>query len=113
MTAADPDQVRAVLVAKQAELETELAHLSEPPSDTGGISFGKRVGDGTSVAVERLTQVAAHEQLGDTLTAVRRALAKLEDATYGSCDACARPIGEERLEALAWASLCIACAGRR
>ncbi len=32
---------------------------------------------------------------------VERALAKVEDGTYGTCDVCGRPIGEGRLEALA------------
>lgn len=101
------------LAAKRAELEAELAHLSAATPDTGGISFGKRVGDATSVAVERLTQVAAHEQLGDTLAAVQRAQAKLAEGTYGVCDGCGQPIAAARLEALPWASKCIACASRR
>ena len=107
------DAIGELLAAKAHELEAELAHLSEAVPDTGGISFGKRIGDGTSIAVERLTQVAAHEQLGDTLTAVRRAQAKLADGTYGSCDSCGRHIAQARLEALPWASMCIACASRR
>lgn len=111
MTAAG---VERTLATKRAELEAELAHLSEAAvPDTGGISFGKRVGDGTSVAVERLTQVAAHERLGDTLASVLRAQAKLGDGTYGTCDRCRRPIAPARLEALPWAALCVACAVRR
>ena len=38
---------------------------------------------------------------------------KLADGTYGSCDSCGRHIAAARLEALPWASLCIACASRR
>lgn len=113
MTDVDRTQVRAPLAAKRAELEAELAHLSEAAPDTGGISFGKRIGDGTSIAVERLTQVAAHEQLGEMLAAVRRAQEKLDDGTYGVCDGCGRPVAEARLEALPWASSCIDCAARR
>ena len=112
----DGDAVKSIggaLAAKRADLEAELAHLSAAVPDAGGISFGKRVGDGTSVAVERLTQVAAHEQLGDTLAAVIRVQAKLADGTYGSCDSCGSPIAAARLEALPWASQCIACASRR
>ncbi len=107
------DGVAAALSAKRDELEAELAHLSAAVPDTGGISFGKRVGDGTSVAVERLTQVAAHEQLGDTLAAVLRAQAKLQEGTYGVCDGCGKPIAAARLDALPWAAECIACASRR
>ena len=107
------DGVAAALSAKRDELEAELTHLSAAVPDTGGISFGKRVGDGTSIAVERLTQVAAHEQLGDTLVAVLRAQAKLQDGTYGVCDGCDQPIAAARLDALPWASECITCASRR
>ena len=48
-----------------------------PTDDQGGISFGKRVGDGTSLAVERLSQVAAHDRLQDMLADVVRAEQRL------------------------------------
>jgi len=64
-------------------LEAELAQISAPSGDAGGISFGKRVGDGTSMAVDRLSLVAAHERLQMMLEDVRRAEAKLADGSYG------------------------------
>lgn len=103
----------AVLAARREQLEAELAGLATGPPDTGGISFGKRVGDGTSVAVERLAQVAAHDRLQETLADVRRAEEKIAESTYGTCDRCGRDIAPERLEALPWATLCIECAARR
>lgn len=103
----------AVLAAKRAQLEAELTGLATGPTDTGGISFGKRVGDGTSIAVERLAQVAAHDRLQDTLAEVRRAEEKLAESTYGTCDGCGRDIAPDRLDALPWATLCIECAARR
>ena len=99
--------VASMLAVKRAELEAELAGLSAPVDDQGGISFGKRVGDGTSMAVERLSQVAVHERLQDTLAEVVRAEEKLAEGSYGTCDACAKPIPVERLEALPWATLCV------
>ena len=44
---------------------------------------------------------------------VVRALAKLDESTYGVCDACGKPIGEGRLEALPWATLCVEDSARR
>ena len=102
--------VRDALLAKQRELEARAAGLTAPPDATGGISFGKRVGDGTSLAVERLTQVAAHEQLLWQAEEVARALAKLDEGTYGVCDSCGSPIPEGRLEIHPWAVLCVPCA---
>jgi DnaK suppressor protein len=42
---------------------------------------------------------------------VERALEKLDEGTYGSCDVCGSAIGAERLEAIPWAVRCIDHAG--
>jgi DnaK suppressor protein len=101
------------LLAKKAEIERQLGVLERKPGDQGAISFGKRVGEGTSMAVDRLSQVAVHDKLQITLADVERALAKLEDGSYGCCDVCGEPVGADRLEALPWAVLCVRDAGRR
>ncbi len=107
------EDVAEVLAAKRAELEAELARLTVPTSDPAGISFGKRIGEGTSVAVDRLSQVAAHERLQELLADVLRAQEKLDEDTYGTCDRCGGPIALERLDALPWATRCVACAAKR
>ena len=104
------EDVREALLAKQRELADRADGLTAPPDSTGGISFGKRVGDGTSLAVERLTQVAAHEQLLMQAQEVERARVKLDEGTYGTCDSCGAPIPEGRLEIHPWAVLCVPCA---
>lgn len=107
------EPVRATLTAKKAELLEHMGQLETLPGDRGEISFGKRVGEGTSMAVDRLSQVAVHDKLQITLADVDRALVKVDEDTYGTCDACGRPIGDGRLEALPWAVLCVEDAGRR
>ena len=107
---AEPDEVRGVLLAKRADLLGRMAGLEAAPADTGGISFGKRVGDGTSLAVERLTQVATHEQLLVQLGETQRALVKLDEGSYGTCDVCGGEIPPGRLEVHPWAVRCVACA---
>ena len=101
------------LHAKKAEIDEQMSQLEARPDDQGSISFGKRVGEGTSMAVDRLSQVAVHDKLQVTLADVNRALAKLEDGTYGRCDVCGEAIPAERLEALPWAVLCVRDAARR
>jgi DnaK suppressor protein len=108
--AGDRDVVSAVLAARRTDLLDRMAGISAAPSDTGGISFGKRVGDGTSIAVERLTQVAAHEQMLVQLAVVDRAIEKLDDGTFGTCDVCGDDIPSGRLEVQPWAVRCVACA---
>ena len=106
------DSITTTLANKREALEAQLATITAAPADLGGISFGKRVGEGTSLAVERLSQIAAHDRLHGTLAEVVRAQEKLADGTYGTCDRCEQPVGADRLDAMPWATLCIACASR-
>jgi RNA polymerase-binding transcription factor DksA len=96
-----------LLAEREAELLDELATLTKPTGEMGGISFGKRVGDGTAMAVDRLTAVSAQEQLLSVLEQVRRARQRVADGTYGVCEVCGEPIPEGRLEARPWAVRCV------
>ena len=107
------DDPRATLTEKLAEIDEQMATMEQKPVDQGSISFGKRIGEGTSMAVDRLAQVAVHDRLQVTRADVVRALEKLDDDSYGVCDRCGRPIGEGRLEALPWAVLCVEDAAKR
>ena len=111
---ADTDVITRALQERRRELQDELASLTEVPRDPmAAVSFGKRIGDGTTEAVERLNKVGTANSIAVTLADVERALEKLLDGTYGSCDSCGEPVGEERLEAIPWATLCISCARTR
>jgi DnaK suppressor protein len=107
------DSIAAALAAKRTELESELAQLSAPAGDVGTIPFGKRVGEGTSMAVDRLSLVSSHDQLQVMLVDVARAQVKLGEGSYGRCDACGEPIAPARLEARPWAVRCITHASQR
>jgi len=96
----------AELAAKRASLEEQLEVLRRPP-EPGSIGFGKRVGEGTSQAVDRITAVSAEEKLQAMLADVKRAQEKLAEGTYGRCDACGVEIAPERLEARPWATRCV------
>ena len=96
-----------LLAEREAQLQAELAKLTEPTAEVGGISFGKRVGDGTAMAVDRLAAVSAQEQLLSVLEQVRHARQRLADGIYGVCEVCGESIPEERLEARPWAVRCV------
>ena len=109
----DVDSTKERLTTQKAELTAELERMAAPPEETGTISFGKRVGEGTSMAVDRLVQVEAHDQLRALLADVTRALDKFDEGSYGLCDRCGVEIPSERLEILPWAVLCVRCAEQR
>ena len=57
------DEVRETLTSKLAEIDAEMAEMEKPPVDQGSISFGKRIGEGTTAAMDRMAQVAVHDRL--------------------------------------------------
>ena len=97
-----------LLAEREERLEAELAELTRPPGELGTISFGKRVGEGTSMAVDRLAAVSTQEHLLAMLDEVQRARRRIVEGTYGTCEVCGEPIPEGRLEARPWATRCLA-----
>jgi DnaK suppressor protein len=91
--------------------------ITKAPERGTGVSFGKRVGDGTTEAVSRLTDVGVVDSLNATEERIERALAKLDEGSYGICDRCGKPIPPARMEAAPESVLCVSCAsaagGRR
>ena len=109
MTEAVPP--RELLVALRDELQARADALRNGATvPSGGISFGKRVGEGTSIAIERFTDVAVHGQLLQQLAAVEAALVRLDEGGYGTCERCGKQIPDERMEVVPWAATCVACA---
>ena len=107
------DRIRQSLMGRRHELEGDLTRLIEPPTEGAVVSFGKRVGDGTAEAVERLSTTATARSISASIADIDRAIEKIEAGTYGFCDECGEKIGDARLEALPAASLCVDCARRR
>jgi DnaK suppressor protein len=105
--------VRTLLEARRRQLAGELADLTKPPEAGSNLSFGKRIGEGTTEAVERISSTAAARSIAAALAEVDRALEKVEEGTYGRCDDCGRPIAAERLEAIPAATLCVTCSSGR
>ena len=101
------EEADRLLAEREALLEAELAELTRQPAEMGTISFGKRVGEGTSMAVDRLAAVSAQEHLLGMLDEVRRARRRVADGSYGTCEVCGEPIPEGRLEARPWATRCL------
>lgn len=102
--------VEQLLRSRLDEIQARLAELAKPPEPGAGIGFGKRIGDGTSEAISRRNEIGVGNSLLVTEEKLRRALAKLEEGSYGRCDCCGEPIAPARLEAAPESALCIECA---
>lgn len=106
----DLTDVRRELEGRRREMRERLAVLSRPPELGSAQGFGKRIGDGTTEAISRLTEIGVGRSLESRLAATERALAKLDDGTYGVCDACGGPIPSARLRARPDSVVCVTCA---
>jgi DnaK suppressor protein len=106
----DLDAIRQKLEAIRDRTQDRVAELAKRPERGSALGFGKRIGDGTTEAVSRLTDIGVGGSLERGLARTLRALDKLDDGTYGICDACGNPIPPGRLRALPDGVLCLACA---
>jgi DnaK suppressor protein len=106
----DLDAVREELEARRDAVGGRVAGLAARPELGSAQGFGKRIGDGTIEAVSRLTEIGVGRSLESGLARTERALAKLDEGTYGVCDSCGATIPAGRLRAMPDSVLCLTCA---
>ncbi len=82
-------------------MESQQANLSELSS------FDQHNADIATETFEREKDESILEQVEGELIDIDRALARIEDGTYGTCEACGKPIGDARLEAIPTARFCV------
>jgi RNA polymerase-binding transcription factor DksA len=81
----------------------------EGSSETGGelSSVDQHPGDSGTETFEMEKNVSLLEQVDDELREIEAAAQRLERGTYGTCQACGRPIGDDRLEAMPATRFCV------
>jgi RNA polymerase-binding transcription factor len=106
----DREAIRRELEARRTSMSERVARLAQRPELGTAQGFGKRIGDGTTEAISRLTDISVGQSLEVSLARIERALARLDEGTYGTCERCGRPIPEKRLEAMPESVHCVECA---
>lgn len=103
-----PEGVIDRLAGERAQLTSQLSELDGEETE---LAVDDNFADSGQVAAEEGENRALAAQLRDQLDDVERALAKLDDGTYGSCEVCAQPIAADRLDAMPATRFCIEHAG--
>lgn len=106
----DLDEIRQALEERRDDTRERVALLAKRPELGSAQGFGKRIGDGTTEAISRLTDIGVGQSLESTLARVERALSKLDEGTYGNCDVCGKPIARARIQAMPDSVMCLDCA---
>jgi RNA polymerase-binding transcription factor len=110
----DLDTARERLLAERARvldevqtLHDDLARSLEEATDEDGND--SHLGDSATETLDREIEQSLEENAEHLLASIDAALTRIQEGTYGICERCGRPIGEERLEALPYATKCIEC----
>ncbi|WP_296137105.1 TraR/DksA C4-type zinc finger protein [uncultured Tessaracoccus sp.] len=103
----DLDEIADELEQKASDLRARIAELTRVVNADETISFGKRIGDGTTQAIQQMADTAAAESLHATLLEVEAAQQRLADGTFGRCTVCGKEIPAGRLEFRPWAATCV------
>ena len=102
----DTAAAKARLEAELAELEARSARIAEDLAEPLNP-------DSSEQAIEMEDDASLEGQgalIAREIASVKRALARIEDGTYGECVRCGEDIAPARLEARPEAALCIDCA---
>jgi DnaK suppressor protein len=114
-SASEQVAVRELLVADRARTTSRIAGLTRDfegivDSSTAVATDDEHDPEGATLAFERAQVVALLEQARGHLLDLDRALARLAEGTYGTCERCGGHIAVERLAARPAATTCIRCA---
>ncbi|WP_372727270.1 TraR/DksA family transcriptional regulator [Nocardioides sp.] len=92
-------------------VDTQEAELNGLMRDAGD-GAGHDQADMGATSFERDYELSVLNNERDKLAQIDRALAAIDDGTYGVCEACGNPIGKMRVMAFPRATLCLTCKQR-
>jgi RNA polymerase-binding transcription factor DksA len=112
----DPELSRQRLAEEQDRLDQLVAgfraeRLTDESENQNVIELSDQPQHQADLGTETFTREAdlsLLEQVEAELADVEHALRRIDAGTYGTCEACGRPIGDDRLEVLPAARFCLA-----
>ena len=114
-TAAELTEVRDDLHGDRDRLRSELNLAEHELHDLmrdAGDGAGNDQADVGSTTFERDHEMSLANNARDMLAQTERALARIDDGSYGVCESCGQPIGKMRVMAFPRATLCLTCKQR-
>ncbi len=108
------NELRKSLLEEREQLERQAAEIDEgsfgsAQSELTGelASFDEEYADAGTATFERERDLSLSNNIRDLIDKIDKALARMDEGTYGLCERCGRPIEKARIKALPYASLCI------
>jgi RNA polymerase-binding transcription factor DksA len=85
----------------------DLAADDEGVGELNTAAGDQHLADHASDLVDLEVDLSLEENAGNVIAEIDDALWRIESGTYGTCAACGKPIPEERLDAVPYATLCL------
>lgn len=96
------EQLQTRLAALQARLVSIKKDVTQSHSSDSAEQAQERENDEVVDAIANETDLS--------IRVIQAALERIENGTYGACEACGEPIGDARLMAIPEATRCVNCA---
>jgi len=101
------------LDAERAELSDQLTTIEEEAFAasqselSGDVGLDDESADAGTATFEREKDLSIENNVRDLLGKIDRALKRIDDGSYGTCERCGKPIEKARIKALPYVDLCI------
>ena len=114
----DLARIKTQLEEERTDLERQLdelqgASFQGSQSDlTGEVGLDEDFADAGTATFDRERDLSIRNNIRDLIDQINRALSRIAEGGYGTCERCGNPIDASRLKALPHASLCLDCKRR-
>jgi RNA polymerase-binding protein DksA len=113
VSAMDADQARQLLDQERDRLQGIKQDLDAARSESQQdateelSSYDQHQADVATETFDREKDLTILDNIEGELADIEHALQRLDDGSYGTCEACGKPIGDERLEAMPATRFCL------
>lgn len=111
-------EIRTTLETERAQLqkqqdELDSAAFEDTQSEASGeVGMDQDFADAGTATFDRERDLSIRNNIQDLVEQMTRAIARIDEGSYGTCERCGRPIDAARLRALPHALLCMDCKRR-
>ena len=113
LTAKEIGDLKGRLEEEQVELRDQLTTIEEEAFAAtqselaGDVGLDDESADAGTATFEREKDLSIENNVRDLLAKIDRALKRIDDGSFGTCDRCGKPIEKARIKALPYVDLCI------
>lgn len=110
--------IRAQLEEERNDLRRQQEELEEDSFEgtqselTGEVGLDEDFADAGTATFDRERDLSIRNNIRDLIEQIERAMRRIDEGSYGTCERCGQPIDAARVKALPHASLCLDCKRR-